>query len=74
MNAVAGAVKACGAGAGGSVIIDVTIANTGRVTSAAATGAHGASPVGTCAARAVRRARFPQFKNPNLKVKYPFSL
>jgi len=74
MDAVAGSVKACGQGAGGSLTMQVTIAGSGRVTSAAALGAHAGTPVGLCAARAVRRAKFPKFGKSSLTVKYPFKL
>jgi hypothetical protein len=74
MNAVAGAVRACGHGVGGTIKMNVTIANSGRVKSASAMGAHAGTPVGLCAARAVRRAKFPKFKKPSLSVKYPFKL
>ncbi|MBW2276226.1 MAG: hypothetical protein JRF63_01970 [Deltaproteobacteria bacterium] len=75
MNAVAGSVRACGQGAGGSIKMNVTIAGaTGRVKSATAMGGHAGTPVGLCAARAVRRAKFPKFSKPSLNVKYPFKL
>ncbi|MBW2278829.1 MAG: hypothetical protein JRF63_15155 [Deltaproteobacteria bacterium] len=75
MNAVAGSVRACGQGAGGSIKMNVTIAGaTGRVKSASAMGGHAGTPVGLCAARAVRRAKFPKFSKPSLNVKYPFKL
>ncbi len=74
MKSAAGAIKRCGQGAGGTITMSVTIAKTGRVISANATGAHAGTPVGLCAARAARKARFPKFDGPNLKVKYPFKL
>jgi hypothetical protein len=74
MNAVAGAVRRCGQGMGGTIKMNVTIANTGRVKSASAMGAHAGTPVGLCAARAVRRAKFPKFQKSTLNVKYPFKL
>jgi len=42
--------------------------------SATAMGSHAGTPVGLCAARAVRRAKFPKFGKPSLTVKYPFKL
>ncbi len=71
MNAVAGSVKRCGQGQSGTVTVKATIATTGRVVSATTTGGFAGSPAGLCAARAVRRARFPQAKN-KLTVTYPF--
>jgi hypothetical protein len=73
MAAVAPAVKRCGQGRGGTVTLSVKIGKTGRVSSASAIGAFAGTPVGSCAARAVRRAKFPASKQ-NLSVKYPFKL
>jgi hypothetical protein len=73
MQSVAGAVKACGKGAGGSITIRVAIAASGSVTSAKATGPHAGTPVGSCAEKAVKKARFPKAKN-GLDVSYPFKL
>ena len=73
MKAVAGAVKACGKGAGGKVTVQATITPGGRIASARALGSHAGTPVGKCVERAVRRARFPKSQK-KLKVKYPFRL
>jgi hypothetical protein len=73
MQSVAGAVKACGKGAGGTLTVRVAIAASGSVTSAKATGSHAGTPVGSCAEKAVKRARFPKAKN-KLDVSYPFKL
>ncbi|MDD5308452.1 MAG: hypothetical protein PHU25_14110, partial [Deltaproteobacteria bacterium] len=74
MNAVAGQVSKCGQGQTGSVTVKVVIGNAGRVQDAQTVGALAGTPVGQCAARAVRTARFPKFKNPQLIVTYPFKL
>lgn len=47
------------------------VGKTGRVVGARVTGQTG--KVGSCIARAVRRARFPKFAGPRLKVSYPFA-
>jgi hypothetical protein len=73
MGAVAPAVKSCGQGKGGTITMNITIGKTGRVSSASATGAFAGTPIGDCAARAVRRAKFPA-STQNLNVKYPFKL
>lgn len=73
MGAVAPAVKRCGQGNGGTITMSVTIGKTGRVSNAAATGAFAGTPIGSCAARAVRRAKFPASQK-TLNVKYPFKL
>jgi len=73
MNSVKSAVKSCAKGATGTAIANITVkGKTGRVSSAQIDGQTGA--VGSCIARAVRKARFPKFKNDVFKVKYPFRL
>jgi len=74
MSAVAARVKRCGAGKSGIVVMDVVIGPNGRVVRAHATGALAGTKAGTCAAAAVRQARFPQFDGPRVGVKYPFRL
>jgi predicted Zn finger-like uncharacterized protein len=73
MSAVAPAVKRCGQGQGGTITMAITIGTTGRVSNASATGAFAGTPIGSCAARAVRRAKFPASQQ-TLNVKYPFKL
>ncbi len=72
MSQVAGKVKACGGGPG-TVTIKVIIGDTGRVISATATGSYAGTPVGNCAAKAVKKAKFPKSQK-NLTVRYPFKL
>ena len=73
MNGVKSAVSDCGKGASGVAFANVTVAGTtGRVTNATIEGQTG--EVGSCIARAVRKARFPRFKAPSFKVKFPFRL
>jgi hypothetical protein len=76
MRTVAGAVARCGRGETGRVTVDVVITGaTGRVTSATVTGQFAGTAVGSCAARAVRGARFPRFRDASLTVRgYPFVL
>ena len=57
-----------------TVTVQAIIAPTGRVNSATATGSFAGTPVGNCAARAVRAARFPSFDGTAFRVVYPFSL
>jgi outer membrane biosynthesis protein TonB len=73
MSSVAAAVKQCGQGEQGTVTLQIVIGPTGRVTSAEPTGTFAGTPVGACAARAVRTARFPATKS-SLSVRYPFKL
>jgi hypothetical protein len=63
---------ACAAGVHGSMFANVTIAGSGRVTYTTVEGAYAGSPQGSCMARALRTASFPQFSAPSLKVRYPF--
>lgn len=73
MNGVKKAVSACAKGKGGVATASITVAGpTGRVKSAQIQGQTGA--VGSCIARAVRKARFPKFKANSFQIKYPFRL
>lgn len=72
MDGVGAAVRACGAGGGGRVIVTVHFAGDGSVRSAAATGGDAAPPVRSCVARAVRAARVPAFTRDSFRVTYPF--
>lgn len=76
MRTVAGAVARCGRGESGRVTVNVVIdGSSGRVSSAEVTGQFAGSAVGSCAARAVRGARFPRFSDSSLSVRgYPFVL
>ncbi len=73
MNAVAGLVKACGQGQPGRVTVKVVIGQTGRVASAVAVGTFAGTAAGSCAAKEVRKAKFP-LSQTTLTVKYPFNL
>ena len=65
----------CAAGKFGVVIIDATLAGTGRIAHALIDGPlFKGTPEGSCMARAVRKARFPQFSQATLKVRYPVKL
>ncbi|MCC7537683.1 MAG: hypothetical protein IT379_15780 [Deltaproteobacteria bacterium] len=73
---VAAEVRGCATdGRHGVAQVEVTIANTGRVVGAVVSGGQFAgTPIGSCVARAVRRARFPRFQQPTVRVSYPFNL
>jgi hypothetical protein len=65
----------CAAGKTGVVIIDATLAGAGRVAYALVDGKDfKGSPEGSCMARTIRKARFPQFAQETLKVRYPVQL
>jgi hypothetical protein len=76
LDAVAGAVKRCGRGGGGKMLIRVQVAGfTGRVTGAQVVSEeHQGTSAATCAARAVRAAKFPKFSKDSISIKYPFEL
>jgi hypothetical protein len=72
MGRVQPAVKACFAGNRGTVVVDIRVeGRTGRVASAQASGQTGA--VGSCVARAVRKAKFPRFTDDSLSIRYPMA-
>ncbi|MCK9521830.1 MAG: zinc-ribbon domain-containing protein [Proteobacteria bacterium] len=73
MNAVKPSVERCGAGKSGSFKVRATIDPSGRVTNAQEIGDFAGTPAGTCAANAVKRARFPA-SSKSLTVTYPFKL
>lgn len=74
MNAIAGRVRRCGDGTPGTVTVNVTIAGSGRVTGSTVTGDFAGTAVGSCAARTVRAAVFPPFRQASMSVRYPFLL
>jgi hypothetical protein len=76
LQGVSGGVKACKTDSGGTATVDVTFSGkTGRVTSArVASGPFKGTPVGTCIASAVKRARVPRFKQSSFKVTFPYRL
>jgi hypothetical protein len=55
------------------VTVKVVIGQTGRVASAVSVGPFAGTAVGSCAAKAVRKAKFP-ISQTTLTVKYPFNL
>jgi hypothetical protein len=73
MNKVKGSVRRCGQGKTGTVKIKAAISPSGSVTSAIATGTFAGTATGACAARAVRRAKFPR-SSKSTTVTYPFKL
>ena len=74
MRDVGPQVRSCGNGAGGRVIVTITFAGSGRVTTAVATGEHAGDAIGSCAAQRVRSAHVPAFSSPTMNVTYPFTL
>jgi len=75
METIAPEVVKCGNGREtGTIVLRVTVSGaTGRVRDAAAAYApYVDTPVGFCAARAVRLAKFPPFSESEVTIKYPF--
>lgn len=71
MKRVTPAVNACFGDARGVAKVALSVrGKSGRVASARVTGQRG--DVGSCIARAVRRAKFPKFAKPELDIAYPF--
>ncbi len=64
----------CADGGHGLLTTGVTISGAGRVTYATVDGVFAGTPQGSCMARALRKASFPRFSSPNLKISFPFSL
>ena len=76
MHALNGSVHECFAkfNAPGMVSVAVTIAKSGKVSSASSTGSFAGTPTGDCVARAVKGGSFPQFKGAPQTINYPFVL
>lgn len=58
----------------GTVKVRVTIANTGVITEAKATGSFANTDTGACVAKAVSQASFPEYDGPPMSLTYPFLL
>jgi hypothetical protein len=70
------AVKRCGGEPYQRLIVEVTVSGaTGRVVKARTIDAtYAGTPVGVCAAQAVKLARFPKFQKDTMVIKYPYDL
>jgi hypothetical protein len=64
----------CVGGQHGIVDLTITVAGSGHVTYALASGDLSAVPMGGCMVRVLRAASFPAFANPTLKITYPVAL
>ena len=73
LRGVSGSVRACGTGQGGTAMVNIVFNNTGRVTTANATGVP-PGPMVSCIMAAVRRATLPPFRRETFTVTYPFPL
>lgn len=72
MSRVQGDVRACYGSSHGVATADLTvIGRSGRITTAHIDGMSGS--VGSCIARAVRKAKFPKFAAESISIRYPMS-
>ncbi|MBW2277786.1 MAG: hypothetical protein JRF63_09860 [Deltaproteobacteria bacterium] len=76
MGSMLAAIRRCGGEPYERLVVELTVAGaTGRVTRARTIDkAHSGTPVGTCAALAVKLAHFPKFQKNKVVIKYPFDL
>lgn len=76
LGSMTSAVKRCGGEPYQRLVVEVTVVGaTGRVVKAKTIDAnHAGTPVGACAAKAVKLARFPKFQKDKVVIKFPFDL
>ncbi len=74
MTAVRNAVRNCATRRGGVATVRVTVASSGHVTTAVVGGQYQGTSEGSCIARAVRAAHFPEFQRSQFVFDYPFQL
>jgi hypothetical protein len=75
MSSVQSAVRACGDGAHATMTVNVTFnGESGAVSNVDASGGNFAPAVRSCVARAVRGAHVSRFRQPTLRVTYPFNI
>jgi predicted Zn finger-like uncharacterized protein len=75
MKGVTPAVQACGGSESGVAMTKVGVAGpTGKVATVEVGGQFANSPVGTCVAKEVRKAKFPKFSQPTFSFSYPFKI
>lgn len=75
LKAVSGKVSACGKGQSGIAMAKIAVAGpTGRVTNVDVSGQFAGSPVASCVAKEVSKARFPKFSQPSFSVTFPFKI
>ena len=70
MRSVDAAVRSCAGDEKGKASVAVKVASSGRVTGVQVTGLQGTA--GSCIARAVRKAKFPEFSKPTFSFDFPY--
>jgi len=73
LSGLSSSVRACGTGTGGTAMVTIVFANTGRVTTATVGGIPPGPAVG-CIVGAVRRATLPPFTRSTFSVTYPYPI
>jgi predicted Zn finger-like uncharacterized protein len=75
LKAVAPRVSACGGGQSGLATAKISVAGaTGKVTSVDVSGQFAGTPVASCVAKEVGKAKFPRFATPTFAVTFPFKI
>jgi len=75
MKGITSAVQACGAGQSGVAMAKVGVTgSTGKVSAVDVSGQFAGSPVGSCVAKEVRKAKFPKFSQSTFSFSYPFKI
>jgi len=68
-------VAACGSGQSGKVETMISVSgSTGKVSGVSVSGKFAGTPVASCAVKAIKRAKFPKFKQSKFEIAFPFSL
>jgi predicted Zn finger-like uncharacterized protein len=75
LKSVAPKVSACGGGQSGLATAKISVAgSTGRVTGVDVSGQFAGTPVASCVAKEVGKAKFPRFATPTFAVTFPFKI
>ncbi|MEY4511198.1 MAG: hypothetical protein RLZZ450_3320 [Pseudomonadota bacterium] len=75
MKGITSAVQACGAGQSGVAMAKVGVTgSSGKVTAVDVSGQFAGSPIGSCVAKEVRKAKFPKFSQSTFSFSYPFKI
>jgi hypothetical protein len=75
MTVLLPAIRGCAMGQSGLATAGIVVRNDGKVASVSVAGAPFAgTPSGRCMEGVLRRARFPRFKQPTFRVKFPLAI
>jgi hypothetical protein len=75
MKGIAPDVASCGKGESGVAMAKVGVTGaSGKVSSVDVSGSFAGSPVGSCVAKEVRKAKFPKFSQSTFSFSYPFKI